>query len=50
LVSLEGEKLEFAIKIAFPIMSNEAEYEAVLAGLGLAREVGARNLEVRSDS
>lgn len=46
----KGEKFEFAIKIAFPITNNEAGYEAILAGLGLAREVGAKNLEVRSNT
>jgi ribonuclease HI len=34
----------------FPTTNNEAEYEAVLAGLGIAKDLGAKNLEVRSDS
>ena len=34
----------------FATTNNEAEYEAVLAGLGIAKDLGAKNLEVRSDS
>jgi ribonuclease HI len=34
----------------FVTTNNEAEYEAVLAGLSIAREMGAKNVEVRSDS
>jgi ribonuclease HI len=30
--------------------NNEAEYEAVLAGLSIAREMGERKIEIRSDS
>jgi ribonuclease HI len=50
LTSLEGEKLQYAIKLDFVPTNNEAEYEAVLAGLSIAREMGAKNLEVRSNS
>jgi hypothetical protein len=50
LISLEGEELEFAIKMGFPTTNNEAEYEAVLTGLGIAKELRAKNLEVKSDS
>jgi ribonuclease HI len=48
--SLEGEKFQYAIKLDFITMNNEAEYEVVLAGLSIAREMGAKNLEIRSDS
>jgi len=34
----------------FVTTNNEAEYEAVLAGLSIAREMGAKNVEIRSDS
>jgi ribonuclease HI len=34
----------------FPTTNNEVEYEAVLAGLTIAREVGALDIEIRSDS
>jgi Tfp pilus assembly protein PilZ len=50
LVSLDGEKFQYAIKLDFVTTNNEAEYEAVLAGLSIAREMGAKNVEIRSDS
>jgi len=34
----------------FATTNNEVEYEAVLAGLAIAREVGALDVEIRSDS
>jgi hypothetical protein len=37
LTSLEGEKFQYAIKLDFITANNEAEYEAVLAGLTIAR-------------
>ncbi|XP_062158742.1 uncharacterized protein LOC133866220 [Alnus glutinosa] len=50
LASPDGEKFQYAIKLDFVTTNNEAEYEAVLAGLSIAREIGARNIEIRSDS
>lgn len=50
LVSSKAEEFEFAIRVAFATTNNEAEYEVVLANLGLAQEIGAKNLEVKSDS
>ncbi|XP_062147754.1 uncharacterized protein LOC133856715 [Alnus glutinosa] len=50
LVSLDGEKFQYAIKLDFVTTNNEAEYEAVLAGLSIARKMGAKNVEIRSDS
>ncbi|XP_062155167.1 uncharacterized protein LOC133863220 [Alnus glutinosa] len=50
LASLDGESFRYAIKLDFVTTNNEAEYEAVLAGLSIAREMGAKNVEVRSDS
>ncbi|XP_074351461.1 uncharacterized protein LOC141690573 [Apium graveolens] len=42
--------IEYALKLDFPPMNNEAEYEALIAGLGLARAVRAKNLKVCGDS
>ncbi|XP_025616571.1 uncharacterized protein [Arachis hypogaea] len=39
-----------SIKFEFPMSNNQAEYEALLGGLILAKEVGATRLEVCSDS
>jgi ribonuclease HI len=50
LASPDGEKFQYAIKLDFVTTNNEAEYEAVLAGLSIAREMGARNIEIRIDS
>ncbi|XP_016195017.1 uncharacterized protein LOC107635985 [Arachis ipaensis] len=50
LESPAGVIYEQSIKFEFPISNNQAEYEALLGGLTLAREVGATRLEVCSDS
>jgi ribonuclease HI len=46
----EGQEFGFAIKLDFVTTNNEAEYEAVIAGLALSREMGVANVEIRSDS
>ncbi|GFS43263.1 hypothetical protein Acr_00g0084440 [Actinidia rufa] len=43
-------KMEYAIRMGFQATNNEAEYEALLAGLRVATELGAQSLEVFSDS
>ncbi|GFY91031.1 hypothetical protein Acr_07g0012270 [Actinidia rufa] len=48
--ALSGEQKEYAIRIGFKATNNEAEYEALLAGLRVATELGAQSLEVFSDS
>ena len=50
LVSPEGHKFHSAVKFRFIASKNEAEYEALLAGLRLARTVQARAITVFSDS
>ena len=46
----EGDKIECMIQLDFPTTNNEAEYEALVAGLDLARAVGAKNMVVYYDS
>ncbi|KAL0445373.1 UNVERIFIED_CONTAM: putative protein K02A2.6 [Sesamum latifolium] len=46
----QGEDLEFAIKFGFKASNNEAEYEALVIGLRMARETGAKHLLAYSDS
>jgi ribonuclease HI len=46
----KGQKFGFAIKLVFVTMNNETKYEAVIASLALSREMGATNVEIRSDS
>ncbi|XP_072090663.1 uncharacterized protein [Arachis hypogaea] len=50
LESLAGVIYEQSIKFEFPILNNQAEYEALLGGLALTKEVGATRLEIYSDS
>ncbi|XP_015931831.1 uncharacterized protein LOC107458132 [Arachis duranensis] len=50
LESPAGVIYEQSIKFEFPVSNNQAEYEALLGGLTLAREVGVTRLEVCSDS
>ncbi|XP_016164307.1 uncharacterized protein LOC107606801 [Arachis ipaensis] len=45
-----GVVYEQSVKFDFPVSNNQAEYEALLGGLALAREVAATRLEVCSDS
>ncbi|XP_016182641.1 uncharacterized protein LOC107624718 [Arachis ipaensis] len=50
LESQNGVVIEQSVRYKFPVSNNQAEYEALLAGLALAREVGAKVLEVNTDS
>ncbi|XP_012834226.1 PREDICTED: uncharacterized protein LOC105955073 [Erythranthe guttata] len=43
-----GVELEFAIKLP-RVSNNEAEYEAVIRGMEIAQELGARVIQVNSD-
>ena len=45
-----GELIEQALHFAFKASNNQAEYEALIAGMVLAKEMGARNLLAKSDS
>ena len=46
----EGDKIECMIRLDFPSTNNEAEYEALVAGLNLAKIAGAKNMIIHSDS
>ncbi|CAA7016407.1 unnamed protein product [Microthlaspi erraticum] len=50
LVSPTGEILEQSLKLGFPASNNEAEYEAIIAGLRLAEAVGAEHVRAFCDS
>ncbi|XP_016177887.1 uncharacterized protein LOC107620202 [Arachis ipaensis] len=50
LESPTGVIYEQSVKFEFSVSNNQAEYEALLGGLILAREVGATRIEVCSDS
>ncbi|XP_016173795.1 uncharacterized protein LOC107616341 [Arachis ipaensis] len=49
LESPTGVVYEQSVKFEFPVSNNQAEYEALLGGLLLAREIGAPRVEVCSD-
>ena len=50
LTSLEGIGIEYALRFGFRTSNNEAEYEAVIAGLNLTHSLEVDQLEVCSDS
>jgi ribonuclease HI len=41
----EGQEFRFAIKLDFVTTNNEVEYEALIVGLAISREMGAKNVE-----
>ncbi|XP_014496659.1 uncharacterized protein LOC106758229 [Vigna radiata var. radiata] len=52
-IVLEGPNgflLEYLLIFKFKTSNNQAEYEALVAGLGLAKDMGARKLVCRTDS
>ncbi|XP_075497509.1 uncharacterized protein LOC142534524 [Primulina tabacum] len=50
LIAPSREKVKLALRIDYRVTNNEAENEAVLAGLQAAREVGASRVIIYSDS
>ena len=50
LISPEKETLKYAVRLQFAVTNNEAEYEALLTRLSLAKALGAKNLIVQADS
>ena len=50
LTSLEGVYIEYALRFGFRASNNEAEYEAVIAGLNLTHSMEVDQLDVCSDS
>ena len=47
---LDGFTLEYSLKFNFKATNNQEEYEALVAGLQLVKEVGVKTLSIRSDS
>ncbi|XP_061356549.1 uncharacterized protein LOC133300976 [Gastrolobium bilobum] len=46
----EGIAIEYSMQMNFETSNNQAEYEAFIAGLQQAKELGVRKLQVYSDS
>ncbi|XP_073298298.1 uncharacterized protein [Primulina huaijiensis] len=49
-ISPPGEKIKLALRLDSRVTNNEAEYEAVLAGIRAAQEIGASRVILYSDS
>ena len=50
IITPEGIRLEHSFRLGFKASNNEAEYEAFIVGLRIAFDLGARDMEVYSDS
>ena len=50
LTSLEGMEFTYALRFEFTATNNEAEYEALIAGIRIETQMGIRNLEGNVDS
>ena len=50
IITPEGIRLEHSFKLGFKASNNEAEYEAFLAGLRAVLHLGAKDVEIYSDS
>jgi ribonuclease HI len=50
LILPKGDILKYAIQLGFPVTNNITEYEGLVTGLQLAKELGIRWLLIRGDS
>ncbi|GJY40112.1 reverse transcriptase domain-containing protein [Tanacetum coccineum] len=50
LTNLEGAEFTYVIRFRFDATNNEAEYEALIAGLRIAEKMGIKNLQANVDS
>ena len=50
LVTPENRSICYALKLNFSATNNEAEYEALIAGLKLVGELGVKSVEIFCDS
>ena len=50
LISLEGIRVEKSFRLGFPASNNEVEYEALLVGLRMSRQIGANMIQLHCDS
>ena len=50
IMSPKGVKLEHSLRLGFRTSNNEAEYEALLAGLKATQKLEATDVEIYSDS
>ena len=50
LISPDGSRLRYAIRLHFSASNNAVEYEALINGLHIAVELGATRLYIHGDS
>nr|GEW19801.1 reverse transcriptase domain-containing protein [Tanacetum cinerariifolium] len=50
LTNLKGVEFTYALRFQFTAFNNEAEYEALVAGLRIATQMGVKNVQVNVDS
>jgi ribonuclease HI len=50
LIPPEGDILKYAIQLGFPATNNIAEYEGLVTGLQVAKDLGIRRLLIQGDS
>ena len=50
ITSPEKDVLKYGVQLKFPITNNEAEYEALMTGLRIARALRAEKIVLKSDS
>ena len=50
IITQKGIRLEHSFRLGFKAFNNEAQYEAFIAGLRTVFDMGARDVEVYSDS
>ncbi|GJU46947.1 retrovirus-related pol polyprotein from transposon TNT 1-94 [Tanacetum coccineum] len=50
LTSTEGTEFTYALRFEFDAINNETEYEALIAGLRIAEQMGIKNLQTYVDS
>ena len=50
IITPEGVRLEHSFRLGFRVFNNEAEYEALLVRLRIVLGMGARDVEIYSDS
>ncbi|GJV88298.1 reverse transcriptase domain-containing protein [Tanacetum coccineum] len=50
LTDTEGTEFTYALRFKFDAINNEVEYEALIADLGIAEQMGVKNLQTHMDS
>ncbi|GJS41731.1 reverse transcriptase domain-containing protein [Tanacetum coccineum] len=50
IMNLEGMKFTYALRFRFNATNDEAEYEALIAGLQIAEQIGVNSLQANVDS